>query len=59
MTIPQLFRVAIDGPTKVERRNGFRELRRLSLYGEREEMAEARDAIENSAAYLKQLETTQ
>ncbi len=56
MTIKQLFEIAVHGPTKEERRGAFRELRRLSLYGEKEEMAEASDALQDSAEYLKQLE---
>ncbi len=51
MSIRELFRLAVDGETKDARRTAFRELRRLSLYGEKEEMAEASIALANSAKY--------
>ena len=51
MTVRELFRTAVHGDTKDERREAFRELRRLSLYGEKEEMKEASFALTHSADY--------
>ncbi len=51
MTVKELFATAADADSKEQRRNAFRELRRLSLYGEKEEMAEASFALAHSAEY--------
>ncbi len=51
MTVKELFAVAIDADSKEQRRNAFRELRRLSLYGEQEEAQQARFALEHSGEY--------
>lgn len=52
MSVRELFNLAVHGRTKDERKTAYRELRRVSLYGEPEEAAEARYALEHSAEYL-------
>jgi hypothetical protein len=51
MSIKELFAVAVHGATKEERRNAYREIRRLSLYGEGEEQAEAALCLNHSHLY--------
>ncbi len=56
MTIKQLFEVAVNGETRAERRNAFRQLREIATRGSGEEAQEAREALAHSAQYLKRLE---
>ena len=57
MTIKQLFEVAVNGETRAERRNAFRQLREIAVHGDEPEATEAREALAHSAQYLKRLET--
>lgn len=56
MTVQELFLSAIVDALKDERRNSFKKLRRVSLYGEPDEAKEAKFAIEHSAEYERRLE---
>jgi len=51
VTVKTLFKEATDGGTKDERRTAFQSLRYLSQYGQPEEAAEAKIALEHSGLY--------
>ena len=55
MTIRELFRVAVNGDTKAERRNAFRQLREIAARGNGQEATEAREALQDSARYAQKI----
>ncbi len=59
MTVKELFATAADADSREQRRNAFRELRRISIYEQGPEAQEARFALEHSARYTQQLREAQ
>ncbi len=54
--VEKLFEIAVNGSTKAERRNAFRQLREIAIHGDEPDATEARKALAYSAEYLKRLE---
>lgn len=51
MSVKELFEAATRGAPKADRKNAFQKLRYLSQYGQPDEAAEAKIALQHSALY--------